>query len=132
MIVNANLSASQIDSLLGMLRLHRKAIGYTIDGLKEIYPSVCMHCVLMEDDHKLSIELQRRLNSNLKKVVKRKILKLLKVNIIYPVFDSRWISPIHLVPKKGEMIVMNNENNELIATMAVMGWRMSIDYRKLN
>ena len=51
-IVNANLSASQIDSLLEELISHRKAIGYTIDDLKEIHPFVCMHHILMEDDHK--------------------------------------------------------------------------------
>jgi len=51
MIVNANLSASQNDSLLRVLRLHRKAIGYTIDNLNGIHPFVCMHHILMEDGH---------------------------------------------------------------------------------
>jgi len=52
MIVNASLNTCQIDSLLRVLREYRKAIGYTLDDLKGIHPSVCMHCILMEDDHK--------------------------------------------------------------------------------
>jgi len=56
MIVNANLNATQVDSLLRVLRKHFKAIGYTLDDLKGIHPSLCMHRILMEDDHKPSIE----------------------------------------------------------------------------
>jgi len=100
-IVNANLNAAQFDTLLIIVRLHCKAIGYTLDDLKGIFPSVCMHCILMEDDHKPSIEHQRRLNPNMQDVVKKKILKLLKVVIVYPIFDSRWVSPVHVVLKKG-------------------------------
>nr|GEV97527.1 reverse transcriptase domain-containing protein [Tanacetum cinerariifolium] len=43
-----------------------------------------------------------------------------------------WVSPIHCVPKKGGMTVVANENNELIPTRLVTGWRVCIDYRKLN
>jgi len=72
MIVNASLSASQIYSLLRVLKLHRKAKGKVTDDLKGIHPSVCMHHVLIEDDHKPSIEHKSKLNPNIKKVVKRK------------------------------------------------------------
>jgi len=64
-IVNASLNAFQADSLLRVLREHRKVIGYTLDDLKGIHPSVCMHYILMEDDHKPIIEHQRRLNPNM-------------------------------------------------------------------
>ncbi|GJV03557.1 reverse transcriptase domain-containing protein [Tanacetum coccineum] len=40
--------------------------------------------------------------------------------------------PVHCVPKKGGMIVVENEDNELIPTRLVTGWRVCIDYRKLN
>ena len=59
-------------------------------------------------------------------------MKLLDVRIIYPISDSNWVSPIHIVPKKGGMTVVKNENNELIPTRTITGWRMCIDYRKLN
>ena len=131
-IVNASLSDCEIEKLLHELRLHRKAIGYSIDDLKGISPSMCMHRILMEDDHKPSIEHQRRLNPIMKEVVKKEVLKLLDAGIIYPISDSAWVSPVHVVPKKGGMTVVKNEKNELIPTRTVTGWRMCIDYRKLN
>jgi len=100
-IVNAELNACQVDSLLRVLREHKKAIGYTLDDLRGIHPSVCMHRILMEDDHRPTIEHQRRLNPNMQEVVKKEILKLLKAGIIYPISDNKWVSPVHVVPKKG-------------------------------
>ncbi|GJY03916.1 reverse transcriptase domain-containing protein [Tanacetum coccineum] len=52
--------------------------------------------------------------------------------MIYPIFDSPWVSPVHCVPKKGGITVVANEENELIPTCLVTGWRVCIDYRKLN
>ncbi|GJW09890.1 hypothetical protein Tco_1575717 [Tanacetum coccineum] len=43
-----------------------------------------------------------------------------------------WVSPVHCVPKKGGITVVKNEENELIPTRLVTGWRVCIDYRKLN
>nr|XP_016485837.1 PREDICTED: uncharacterized protein LOC107806228 [Nicotiana tabacum] len=43
-----------------------------------------------------------------------------------------WISPVQVVPKKGDITVVKNEDNELIPTRTVTGWRMCIDYRRLN
>ncbi|GKD05211.1 reverse transcriptase domain-containing protein [Tanacetum coccineum] len=59
-------------------------------------------------------------------------MKLLDTNIIYPITDSPWVSPIHCVPKKGGITVVTNENDELVPTRTVTGWRVCIDYRKLN
>ena len=42
------------------------------------------------------------------------------------------IRPVQIVPKKGRMIVVKNEKNELIPQRTVTRWRMSIDYQKLN
>ncbi|GJR88925.1 hypothetical protein Tco_0212936 [Tanacetum coccineum] len=74
----------------------------------------------------------RRLNPNMQEVVKKEIVKLLDTNIIYPIVDSPWVSPIHCVPKKGDITVVTNENDELVPTRTVTGWRVCIDYRKLN
>src|SRR5512136_2427156 len=87
---------------------------------------------MMEDNHKPTIEAQRRLNPNMSEVVWKEIHKLLNAGIIYPIFDSKWVSPIHVVPKKGGTTVMTRESGETIATRTVTGWRMCIDYRKLN
>nr|GEZ20575.1 reverse transcriptase domain-containing protein [Tanacetum cinerariifolium] len=43
-----------------------------------------------------------------------------------------WVSPVHCVPKKGGMTKVANKNNELIPTRLFTGWRVCIDYRKLN
>jgi len=126
------LSDVQVEKLLRELRAHKKVIGYTIDDIKGINPTLCMHRILLEDNFKATIEYQRRLNPNMKEVVKKEVLKLLKVGIIYPFFGSSWVSPVHLVPKKGGVTVVKNKNNELIPTRISTGWRICIDYRKLN
>ncbi|GJW63564.1 reverse transcriptase domain-containing protein [Tanacetum coccineum] len=59
-------------------------------------------------------------------------MKLLDAGLIYPISDSPWVSPVHCVPKKGGMTVVENEDNELIPTRLVMGGHVCIDYRKLN
>ncbi|GJV51749.1 reverse transcriptase domain-containing protein [Tanacetum coccineum] len=61
-----------------------------------------------------------------------KVIKLLDSGLIYHISDSPWVSPVHCVPKKGGMTVVENEDNELIPTRLVTGWRICIDYRKLN
>ncbi|GKE45385.1 reverse transcriptase domain-containing protein [Tanacetum coccineum] len=68
----------------------------------------------------------------MKEVVKKEIIKLFDVGIIYAIEDSPWVSPVHYVPKKGGMTVVTNEKNELVPTRIVTGWRVCIDYHKLN
>ena len=62
----------------------------------------------------------------------REVIKLLHVGVIYPVSHSEWVSPVQVVPKRGGMIVVTNEKNELIPQRTVTEWWMCIDYRKLN
>ena len=68
----------------------------------------------------------------MKEVVRKEILKLLEPGIIYPVADSQWVSPIHCVPKKGGITVVPNDKDELIPQRIITGYRMVIDFRKLN
>ena len=86
----------------------------------------------MEENAKPSREMQRRLNPNIKEVVKNEVIKLLDNGIIYPISDSKWVSPTQVVPKKSGVTVITNEKNELIPTRTITGWRMCIDYSKLN
>ncbi|GKB55113.1 reverse transcriptase domain-containing protein [Tanacetum coccineum] len=65
-------------------------------------------------------------------VIKKEVIKLLDAGLIYPISDSLWVSPVHCVPQKGGMTVVTNEDNELIPTRLVTGWRVCIDYQKLN
>ena len=100
--------------------------------LKGINPSICMHKILIEENTKTSIEHQRRLNSVIKEVVRKEVLKCLNVGFIYAISDCPWVSPIHVMPKKGGITMIRNKKNELIPTRIVTGWRVCIDYRKLN
>ncbi|XP_019255321.1 PREDICTED: uncharacterized protein LOC109233930, partial [Nicotiana attenuata] len=62
----------------------------------------------------------------------KEVIKWLDAGIIFPISDSSWVSPVQCVPKKGGMTVVKNDNNELISTRTITGWRICMDYRKLN
>ena len=118
--------------LLQILRKYKEAIAWSIEELKGIGPSICMHKILLNDDAKTSIEHQRRLNPMMKEVVRKEVPKWLNAGFIYAISDSSWVSLVHVVPKKGGFTMIGNEENELIPTRSVTGWRVCIDYMKLN
>ena len=64
--------------------------------------------------------------------MKKEVIKLLDASMIFPISDSEWISPVHVIPKKTGITVVENERGELIPTRTLTGWRVCIDYRKLN
>ncbi|GJT05951.1 hypothetical protein Tco_0840413 [Tanacetum coccineum] len=75
---------------------------------------------------------QRRVNPKIHDFIKKEVEKLLDAGLIYPISDSPWVSPVHCVPKKVVMTVVKNEENELVPTRLVTGWRVCIDYRKFK
>ncbi|KAK2361118.1 hypothetical protein QL285_086309 [Trifolium repens] len=131
-IISSSLSMTEEKSLIQVLKANKEAIGWTLSDLKGISPSYCMHNIMMEDDYKPVAQPQRRLNPIMKEVVRKEVVKLLEAGMIYPISDSAWVSPVQVVPKKGGMTVITNDKNELIPTRTVTGWRMCIDYRRLN
>ena len=131
-IISAALNENKEQQLLRILRNYKEAIAWSIEDLKGISPSICMHKFLLNDDAKTSVEHKRRLNPVMKDVVRKEVLKWLNVGFIYAISDSPWVSLVHMVPKKGGFTVIRNEKNELIPTRTVTGWRVCIDYRKLN
>ena len=131
-IISANLSAEEEEKLLDVLKAHRKAIGYSLDDLKGISPALCMHKINLEEDAKPVVDFQRRLHPKMKEVVRKEVIRLIEAGIIYPIADSKWVSPVHCVPKKGGITVVPNKDDELVAQRTVVGYRMCIDYRKLN
>ncbi|KAL4296944.1 hypothetical protein GQ457_12G014350 [Hibiscus cannabinus] len=131
-IISSKMQAAQEEKLIETLWQHKEALGWTIADIKGISPTICMHKILLEDNHKPTVDAQRRLNQAMKDVVGKEILKWLDACIIYPISDSKWVSPVQCVPKKGGMTVISNEKNELIPTRTVTGWRVCMDYRKLN
>ena len=100
--------------------------------IKRISPSIVQHRIHLGEKANPIRDPQRRLNPAMKEIVKKEILKLLDNEIIYPISDSPWVSPIQVVPKKSEVTVIQNEANKLVLTRVQTGWRVCIDYRKLN
>ncbi|GJX92352.1 reverse transcriptase domain-containing protein [Tanacetum coccineum] len=131
-IIAKDLKDDEKEALLKVLKSHKRAIAWKITDIKGIDPSFCTHKILMEEDFKPAVQSQRRVNPKIHEVIKKEVIKLLDVRMIYPISDSPWVSPIHCVPKKGGITVVANEENELIPTRLVTGWRVCIDYRKLN
>lgn len=86
----------------------------------------------MEEDYKLVAQPQGHLNPTMKEVVKKEVVKLLEARMIYPISDRSWVSHVQVVPKKGCITIVKNEKNELILTQTDIGWRMCVDYGKLN
>nr|GEW30199.1 DNA-directed DNA polymerase [Tanacetum cinerariifolium] len=120
------------EALIKVLKSHKRAIAWRISDIKGIDPRFCTHKILMEEDYKPAVQSQRRVNPKIHDVIKKEVIKLLDAGMIYPISDNPWVSRIHCVPKKGGMPVLANKNNELIPTRLVTGWRVCIDYRKLN
>ena len=120
------------EKLLRVLRDHKNSIECSLADLKGIRPSMCMHRILLEDGHKPSVEAQMRLNPIMKEVVRKEVLKWLDAGVIYPISGSSWVNPIQVVPKTGGTTVIRTENNALLPSRTVIGWRIYIDYRKLN
>ncbi|KAA3465771.1 Retrovirus-related Pol polyprotein from transposon 17.6 [Gossypium australe] len=111
------------EKLINGLKKFKKEISWMTTDIRGISPSFCMHKIILEDGEKGTIDGQRRLNP---------IMKELDARIIYPLSGSSWVRLVQYVPKKGGITVVKNENNELIPTRTVTGWRICIDYCKLT
>nr|GEZ26920.1 reverse transcriptase domain-containing protein [Tanacetum cinerariifolium] len=109
-IIAKDFKVDEKEALLKVLKSHKRAIAWKITDIKGIDPHFCIHKILMEEDYKPAVQIQRR--------VKPKIHELMG-------------KPYSLC-KKGEINVVENENNELIPTRLFTGWRVCIEYRKLN
>ncbi|GJR84557.1 reverse transcriptase domain-containing protein [Tanacetum coccineum] len=131
-IISKELNDEEKVTLLNVLKSHKWSIAWKISDIKGIDPSFCNHKILMEDDFKPAVQHQRRVNPKIHEVIKKEVIKLLDAGLIYPISDSPWVSLVHCVPKNCGMTVVENEDNELIPTRLVTGWRICIDYRKLN
>ncbi|XP_022880581.1 uncharacterized protein LOC111397839 [Olea europaea var. sylvestris] len=101
-IISSTVSKVEEEKLLRVLRENKTAIEWSIADIKGINSSLCMHKIFMEEKFKPNID------------------------------DSAWISAVQVGPKKGGITVIENEKNELIPTRIVTGWKVCIDYCKLN
>ncbi|GKA45198.1 reverse transcriptase domain-containing protein [Tanacetum coccineum] len=131
-IISSQLSDENKNKLVSVLKNHKQAFAWKTTDIPGICSSFCKHKIQLLEDKKPVVQKQRRLNPNMQEVVKKEIVKLLNTGIIYPIADSPWVSLIHCVPKKSGITVVTNEKDELVPIRTVTGWRVCIDYHKLN
>ncbi|CAN6677811.1 unnamed protein product [Malus baccata var. baccata] len=115
-IVSSSLTALEEEKLIRVLKEHKTAIRWTLADIKGISPTTCMHRIFLEEGAKPTREAQRRLNPPMMEVMKKEIIKLLDCGVIYPISDSRWVSPVQVVPKKSGVTVVKNAEDELVPT----------------
>ncbi|XP_049344141.1 uncharacterized protein LOC125808482 [Solanum verrucosum] len=99
-ILFAELFDLQVDAALRILKRRRKAIGWQMANIHGISVALCMHKIYMEEDHKPKTQHQRQLNLVMKEVVRKEVIKCLDAGIVYPISDTKWVSPVQCVPKK--------------------------------
>nr|GEV84746.1 reverse transcriptase domain-containing protein [Tanacetum cinerariifolium] len=115
-IIAKDLKVNEIEALLKVLKSHKRAIAWKITDIKGIDPRFCTHKILIKEDYKPAVQSQRWANPKIHEVIKKEVIKLLDARMIYPISDSPWVSPIHCLPKKCGIIVVENEENELVPT----------------
>nr|GEZ82742.1 reverse transcriptase domain-containing protein [Tanacetum cinerariifolium] len=98
-----NLSVDEKTALIKVLKSRKQAIAWKLSDIEGIDPEFCSHKILLEEDYEPKL-----------------------------ISDSPWVSPVYCMPKKGGMTVVTNDENELVPTRLVTGWRVCIDYQKLN
>ena len=76
--------------------------------------NLCTHHIYIKSDSRPVCQPQRRMNPNLRDIVKEEIQKLLEAGFIYPISDSEWVYPHMIIPEKN------------------CKWRVYVDYRELN
>ncbi|KAM2564690.1 hypothetical protein TB2_012955 [Malus domestica] len=121
-IISSSLTAQEEEKLVRVLKEFKSALGWTLADIKGISPTTCMHHIFLEKGAKPTREAQRRLNPPMMEVVKKEIIKLLDCGVIYPISDSRWVSPIQCVPKKSGVTVVENAENELVLMRIQTDW----------
>nr|GFC32940.1 reverse transcriptase domain-containing protein [Tanacetum cinerariifolium] len=128
-LIAKELGSEEKVALIKVLKSYKRAIAWKLSDIQGINAEFYTHKILMEEDYKLAVQHQRRVNPKIHDVIKKEVEKLLDAGLIYPISDSPWVSPLHCVPKKGGFTVVENE---LILTRLVTGWWVCTDYRKLN
>nr|GFB96043.1 reverse transcriptase domain-containing protein [Tanacetum cinerariifolium] len=131
-IIAKYLNVNEKTALINVLKSQKKVIAWKLTDIRGIDLEFCSHKILLEEDFSPKVQSQRRVNPKIHDVIKKEVEKLLDAGLIYPISDSPWVSHVHRVPKKGGMTVIKNNENELVPTRLVTGWRVCIDYRKLN
>ncbi|GKB84754.1 reverse transcriptase domain-containing protein, partial [Tanacetum coccineum] len=109
-VISSSLSPLEKNKLLKVMKSHKKAIAWGIFDIKGIDPSFYTHKILMEEVYKPCVQPQRRLNPNMKEIVKKEVIKLLDAGIIYPYLIVNG-SFDHCLSNLDKMLTHCEENN---------------------
>ncbi|GJX34582.1 reverse transcriptase domain-containing protein [Tanacetum coccineum] len=131
-IISSQLSKEKKNELISILKKHKQAFAWKTTDILVICPSFCKHKIQLLDDKNPVVQKQRRLNPNMQEVIKKEIVKLLDTGIIYPIADSPWVSPVHWVPKKCDITVVTNENDELVLTRTITDAHLVLNWEKYH
>nr|GEV54651.1 hypothetical protein [Tanacetum cinerariifolium] len=91
-IIAKELGDEEKSALIKVLKSHKRAIAWKLSDIHGINPEFCTHKILMEEDYKLAVQHQRRVNPKIHDVIKKEVEKLLDAGLIYPISDSPWVS----------------------------------------
>nr|GEX97384.1 reverse transcriptase domain-containing protein [Tanacetum cinerariifolium] len=90
-IVAKDLKVDEKEVLLKVLKSHKRAIAWKNTNIKGIDPRFCIHKILMEEDYKPTVQSQRRVNPKNHEVIKKEVIKLLDVGMIFLILTARGI-----------------------------------------
>ena len=107
--IGTHLDSSQEEKLIQLLRKYQKSFAWDYTDMHGIHPETCTHHIYTDSNTKPVRHPQRRMNPMLQDIVREELQKLLRVNFIYPISDSQWVSPLVVVPKKnGKWLITDN------------------------
>jgi len=107
-IIASNLTDGEEENFKTILRRHKKVIGWTMTDIEGLSPTVVQHHIHLNEEATPKGDPPRRLNPIMQEVVHAEIVKLLNNGIIYSIFDSQWVSPVHAVSKIFGFTVVEN------------------------
>nr|GEU75955.1 reverse transcriptase domain-containing protein [Tanacetum cinerariifolium] len=97
-IIAKDLKDVEKEALIKVLKSHKHAIACKISDIKGIDPRFCTHKILMEEDYKPAVQSQRKVNPKIHDVIKKEVIKLLDVSMIYLISYSTWRKTKHFQP----------------------------------
>ena len=113
--INVGLTESQQEQLIKVLKIQSGAFAWEYTDMKGIHIETCIYHIYMDASISPIRKPQSRMNPALKDIVKEELQKLLNVGFIYPIFDSKRVSPLVVVPNK-----------------FIGKWCIFVDFRELN
>nr|GEW29629.1 hypothetical protein [Tanacetum cinerariifolium] len=89
-VISSALTTDKKTRLLEVLQNPKREISWSITDIKGIDSSFYTHKILMEDELKPTVQPQRRVNPNIKVVVKKEVIKLLDAWLLTESYERVW------------------------------------------